>query len=150
MVRVALTAVLVAMVLLAVPLALAIRFSLYADQRDALERAALAGAVRVSPDYATGDPVELPPPPDGGRLGLYDPQLRLRAGSGPRIGDDTARRALTGTVTRSTGAVNSSPPSPSPTTSRSSASSASPPPSRTCVTASSSAGRSCSAWPCWR
>ncbi|WP_461089651.1 HAMP domain-containing sensor histidine kinase [Streptomyces incanus] len=102
-VRVALTAVLVALVLLAVPLALAIRSSLYADQRDALERAALAGAVRVSPDYATGDPVELPPPPDGGRLGLYDPQLRLRAGSGPRTGDDTARRALTGTVTRSTG-----------------------------------------------
>jgi len=102
-VRVALTAVLVALVLLAVPLALAIRSSLYADQRDALERAALAGAVRVSPDYATGDPVELPPPPGGGRLGLYDPQLRLRAGSGPRTGDDTARRALAGTVTRSTG-----------------------------------------------
>ncbi|MFD4474788.1 hypothetical protein ACFWPU_01540 [Streptomyces sp. NPDC058471] len=37
----------------------------------------------VSPDYAIGDPVELPPPPGGGRLGLYDPQLRLRAGSGP-------------------------------------------------------------------
>ncbi|MEW2117746.1 HAMP domain-containing sensor histidine kinase [Streptomyces sp. NPDC005474] len=102
-VRVALTAVMVALVLLAVPLALAIRSSLYADQRDALERAALAGAVRVSPDYATGDPVELPPPPAGGRLGLYDPQLRLRAGSGPRTGDDTVRRALAGKVTRSTG-----------------------------------------------
>lgn len=102
-VRVALTAVMVALVLLAVPLALAIRSSLYAAQRDALERAALAGAVRVSPDYATGDPVELPPPPAGGRLGLYDPQLRLRAGSGPRTGDDTVRRALAGRVTRSTG-----------------------------------------------
>ncbi|MFD5077758.1 HAMP domain-containing protein [Streptomyces sp. NPDC058371] len=102
-VRVALTAVLVALVLLAVPLAFAIRSSLYADQRDALERAALAGAVRVSPDYATGDPVELPPPPGGGRLGLYDPQLRLRAGSGPRTGDATARRALAGAVARSTG-----------------------------------------------
>ncbi|WP_424875928.1 hypothetical protein [Streptomyces sp. SLBN-8D4] len=37
-VRVALTAALVAVVLLAVPLALAIRSSLYADQRDTLER----------------------------------------------------------------------------------------------------------------
>ncbi|MEH0430362.1 HAMP domain-containing sensor histidine kinase [Streptomyces stelliscabiei] len=93
-VRVALTAALVAVVLLAVPLALAIRSSLYADQRDTLERAALSGAVRVSPDYATGDPVELPVPPADGRLGLYDPALRLRAGTGPRTGDAAVRQAL--------------------------------------------------------
>ncbi|MFF1542259.1 histidine kinase dimerization/phospho-acceptor domain-containing protein [Streptomyces sp. NPDC058291] len=93
-VRVALTAALVAVVLLAVPLALAIRSSLYADQRDTLERAALSGAVRVSPDYVTGDPVELPAPPPGGRLGLYDPAPRLRAGTGPRAGDAAVRRAL--------------------------------------------------------
>ncbi|WP_406460035.1 HAMP domain-containing histidine kinase [Streptomyces sp. NBC_01622] len=99
-VRVALTAALVAVVLLAVPLALAIRSSLYADQRDTLERAALSGAVRVSPDYTTGDPVELPAPPAGGRLGLYDTHLRLRAGSGPRTGDAAVRRALGATVVR--------------------------------------------------
>ncbi|MBK3623671.1 HAMP domain-containing histidine kinase [Streptomyces sp. MBT49] len=99
-VRVALTAALVAVVLLAVPLALAIRSSLYADQRDTLERSALAGAVRVSPDYATGDPAELPRPPVGGRLGLYDPQSRLRAGSGPRSGDAPVRRALHGEAVR--------------------------------------------------
>ncbi|MEU1519282.1 HAMP domain-containing sensor histidine kinase [Streptomyces sp. NPDC005811] len=99
-VRVALTAALVAVVLLAVPLALAIRSSLYADQRDTLERSALAGAVRVSPDYATGDPVELPSPPAGGRLGLYDPQSRLRAGSGPRPGDAPVRRTLGGEAVR--------------------------------------------------
>ncbi|MFD5517682.1 sensor histidine kinase [Streptomyces sp. NPDC127066] len=93
-VRVALTAALVAVVLLAVPLALAIRSYLYADQRDTLERAALTGAVRVSPDYATGDPVELPAPPTGGHLGLYDPHLRLRAGSGPLTGDAAVRRTL--------------------------------------------------------
>ncbi|MFI5961252.1 histidine kinase dimerization/phospho-acceptor domain-containing protein [Streptomyces asoensis] len=93
-VRVALTAALVAVVLLAVPLALAIRSSLYADQRDTLERAALSGAVRVSPDYATGDPVELPVPSADGRLGLYDPALRLRAGTGPRTGDAAVRQAL--------------------------------------------------------
>ncbi|MFJ3825448.1 HAMP domain-containing sensor histidine kinase [Streptomyces nodosus] len=100
-VRVALTAVLVALVLLAVPLALAIRSSLYADQRDALERAALAAAVRVNPDYLQGDPAELPAAASGQRLGLYDPQLRLRAGTGPRSGGDVVRRALAGKVTRS-------------------------------------------------
>ncbi|MFI6685923.1 histidine kinase dimerization/phospho-acceptor domain-containing protein [Streptomyces sp. NPDC050485] len=100
-VRVALTAVLVALVLLAVPLALAIRSSLYADQRDTLERAALAAAVRVNPDYATGDPAELPAAASGQRLGLYDPRLRLHTGTGPGTGDDAVRRALSGTVTRS-------------------------------------------------
>ncbi|MFF4308571.1 sensor histidine kinase [Streptomyces sp. NPDC001507] len=99
-VRVALTAALVAVVLLAVPLALAIRSSLYADQRDTLERSALAAAVRVSPDFVTGDPVELPAPPAGGRLGLYDPHLRLRAGSGPRPGDTPVRQALGGELVR--------------------------------------------------
>ncbi|GHD91060.1 HAMP domain-containing sensor histidine kinase [Streptomyces naganishii] len=100
-VRVALTAVLVALVLLAVPLALAIRSSLYTGQRDALERAALAAAVRVNPDYAAGDPAELPAPAAGQRLGLYDPRLLLRTGTGPRTGDDAARRALDGKVSRS-------------------------------------------------
>ncbi|MDX3435760.1 HAMP domain-containing sensor histidine kinase [Streptomyces stelliscabiei] len=99
-VRVALTAALVAVALLAVPLALAIRSSLYADQRDTLERSALAGALRVSPDYTTGDPAELPRPPAGGRLGLYDPQSRLRAGSGPDAGDAPVRRALGGEAVR--------------------------------------------------
>ncbi|WP_055523682.1 sensor histidine kinase [Streptomyces graminilatus] len=99
-VRVALTAALVAVVLLAVPLALAIGSSLYADQRDTLERAALSGAVRVSPDYTTGDPVELPAPPAGGHLGLYDTHLLLRAGSGPRTGDAAVRRAFGARVVR--------------------------------------------------
>ncbi|AKJ09779.1 histidine kinase [Streptomyces incarnatus] len=99
-VRVALTAALVAVVLLAVPLALAIRSSLYAGQRDTLERAALAAAVRVSPDYATGDPVELPRAPAGGHLGLYDPQQARRAGSGPRTADAPVHRAFDGEVVR--------------------------------------------------
>ncbi|MEU7341124.1 HAMP domain-containing sensor histidine kinase [Streptomyces sp. NPDC007074] len=100
-VRVALTAALVAVVLLAGPLALVIRSSLYTAQRDTLERTALAGAVRVSPDFATGDPVELPRPLPGGTLGLYDPKARLRAGSGPADGDVPVRRALGGGLVRS-------------------------------------------------
>ncbi|MGW6143088.1 sensor histidine kinase [Streptomyces sp. NPDC055144] len=99
-VRVAVTAVLVALVLLAVPLALAIRSSLYADQRDTLERAALAAAVHVNPDYRSGDPAELPPPATGESLGLYDPQLTLHAGNGPSNGDVAVRRALRGLVAR--------------------------------------------------
>ncbi|MFD4528666.1 ATP-binding protein [Streptomyces sp. NPDC058470] len=99
-VRVALTAVLVALVLLAIPLALAIRSTLYADQRDTLERAALAAAVRVNPDYATGDPVELPSPGPGERLGLYDPKLILRAGTGPRSGDAAVSEALGAVIAR--------------------------------------------------
>ncbi|MEU1409079.1 HAMP domain-containing sensor histidine kinase [Streptomyces sp. NPDC005728] len=97
-VRVAVTAVLVALFLLAIPLALAIRSSLYADRRDSLERSALAAAVRVNPDYAAGDPVEMPPPGAGERLGLYDPALRLHAGSGPRSGDAAVRRSLDGVI----------------------------------------------------
>ncbi|MFF7756107.1 histidine kinase dimerization/phospho-acceptor domain-containing protein [Streptomyces sp. NPDC007971] len=99
-VRVAVVAALVAVVLLAVPLALAVRSALYADQRDTLERAALAGAVRVSPDYRSGDPVELPAPPAGGRLGLYDPQGRLHAGSGPATADAPVHGAVAGGVVR--------------------------------------------------
>ncbi|MFD8002202.1 sensor histidine kinase [Streptomyces mirabilis] len=99
-VRVAVTAVLVALVLLAIPLALAVRATLYADQRDSLERAALAAAVRVNPDYATGDPAELPPPGPGERLGLYDPKPRLHTGTGPRSGDAAVRRAFRGVIAR--------------------------------------------------
>ncbi|MFE3526926.1 ATP-binding protein [Streptomyces sp. NPDC059161] len=100
-VKVALTAALVAVLLLAIPLAWAIRSTLYTAQRDTLERAALAAAVHVSPDYQGGDPVELPAPPAGARLGLYDAQLRLRAGDGSQPGDAPVRRALAGVAVRS-------------------------------------------------
>ncbi|MFB7778929.1 HAMP domain-containing sensor histidine kinase [Streptomyces bauhiniae] len=97
-VRVAVAAVLVALVLLAIPLAVAVRSSLYADRRDSLERAALAAAVRVNPDYAAGDPAELPAPPAGSSLGLYSPGLDLRVGHGPSVGDDAVRRSLRGVI----------------------------------------------------
>ncbi|MFD6921548.1 histidine kinase dimerization/phospho-acceptor domain-containing protein [Streptomyces sp. NPDC059944] len=99
-VRVAVAAVLVALVLLATPLALAIRYSLYADQRDTLERAALSAAVHVNPDYNAGDPVELPAPGQDERLGLYAPDLRRNAGTGPATGDAAVRRAFGGVISR--------------------------------------------------
>lgn len=97
-VRVAVAAVLVALVLLAIPLAVAVRSSLYDDRRDSLERAALAAAVRVNPDYATGDPAELPPAADGAAIGLYSRGLDLRAGRGPSAADTVVRRSLHGVI----------------------------------------------------
>ncbi|MGW4758260.1 sensor histidine kinase [Streptomyces chartreusis] len=101
-VRLALTASLVAVILLALPLGWAIRSSLYADQRDTLERAALSGVVRVGPDFTSGDPIELPGTPPHVSLGVYDDHNRLRAGQGPRTGDRLTARTRNGDVHRGT------------------------------------------------
>ncbi|MFB7292427.1 sensor histidine kinase [Actinacidiphila glaucinigra] len=94
----ALVAALVAVVLLAVPLALVIRASLFADERGELEREALAAVVRVSPQFAAGDAVELPAAQDAELLGVYDTAWRLHWGTGPAVADATVRRAATGKV----------------------------------------------------
>ncbi|MFJ4848580.1 MULTISPECIES: sensor histidine kinase [unclassified Streptomyces] len=96
--RVALVAALVAVVLLAVPLALVIRAALFADERNELEREALAAAVRVSPQFAAGDAVELPAARDGELLGVYDTAWRRRWGTGPAAADAAVHRAATGKV----------------------------------------------------
>ncbi|WP_427896165.1 histidine kinase dimerization/phospho-acceptor domain-containing protein [Kribbella sp. GL6] len=97
-VRVALAAALVSLVLVAVPLAIGIRISFLADERAELERSALAAAVQVGPDFTAGDPVELPRPATDGQLAVYDRTLRLRAGTGPQSADDTTRAGLAGHV----------------------------------------------------
>lgn len=97
-VRVALVAAAVALVLLAVPLAVAIRVSFFADERGELERDAMAAAVRVGADFSTGDPVELPSGSAEGPLGVYDGTLRLRSGTGPRTADAVTRRAFADSV----------------------------------------------------
>lgn len=99
---VAVLAVLLAVTLLGVPLALAGRALLYADEGSELERLALRGAAAVSADAAAGDPVELPSPENGVQLGIYDPQGRRTAGHGPRRADTAVRGALAGRVTEST------------------------------------------------
>lgn len=98
--RVALVAVAVALVLLAVPFGVGIRLAFFADERTELERAALAVAVQVGPDFAAGDPIELPAPITDGRVAVYDTSLRLRAGAGPASVDETTRSALGGVVTQ--------------------------------------------------
>lgn len=97
-VRVALVAAAIALVLLAVPLAVAIQVSLFADERGELERDAMAAAVRVGPDFAAGDPLELPPRSAEGQIGVYDGTLRLRSGTGPRTADTVTRRAFSDRV----------------------------------------------------
>jgi signal transduction histidine kinase len=96
--KVALTAVIVSLLLLAVPFAIGIRISFFSDEATELERAALAAAVQVGPDFATGDPIELPSSLTDGHLAVYDPSLRLRAGSGPVAIDSITRSALAGKV----------------------------------------------------
>ncbi|MDJ0383530.1 HAMP domain-containing sensor histidine kinase [Streptomyces sp. G-G2] len=99
-VRVAVAAVLVALVLLAGPLAAVVQRSFFEAERGALERTALAATVAVGPEFSAGDAVELPRPRPGGRLGVYDLAVRLRAGTGGPSGDPVTRRAVGGKVTR--------------------------------------------------
>ncbi|WP_167459977.1 sensor histidine kinase [Streptomyces malaysiensis] len=102
-IRVAVVAVLVALALLATPLALGIQTSFFADERDELERLSLAAAVHVSPQFVAGDRVELPAHERGTDVGVYDLSGRLRDGSGPRKADATTRLARGGAVTRGRG-----------------------------------------------
>ncbi|MFF1819688.1 sensor histidine kinase [Kribbella sp. NPDC058245] len=98
--RVASAAVAVSLVLLAVPFAIGIKFAYFTDERTELERAALATAVQVAPDFSAADPVELPPPATDGQTAVYDRSLRLRAGNGPSTADELTRGALAGRVTQ--------------------------------------------------
>ncbi|MER7792863.1 HAMP domain-containing sensor histidine kinase [Streptomyces sp. NPDC097640] len=99
-VRVAVVAVMVALVLLATPLAVGIQRSFFADERGELERAALAAAVRVGAKFASGDHTELPTGESDARVGLYDLAGRLRDGQGPATADPVTRRAMAGVVAR--------------------------------------------------
>lgn len=99
--RVALTAVAVALMLFAVPLAVLVHNALFADEQLELERAALQAAVRVGPDFATGDPVELPTDPTL-TVGVYDTSFHLRAGHGSSAADTVVMQAATGTVAGAT------------------------------------------------
>ncbi|MEU3316659.1 HAMP domain-containing sensor histidine kinase [Streptomyces sp. NPDC006662] len=100
-VRVALVAATVALVLLAVPLAVAVRYAFFADEGGELERDAMAAVVQVGPEFAVGDPVELHAARSGEGLALYDTAGRLRSGAGPAHGGGAVTRALAGGVAQS-------------------------------------------------
>jgi signal transduction histidine kinase len=95
-VRVAVAAVAIALLLFAVPLAVVVRTALFDDERRELEGAALQAAVRIDPDFAHDEPVELPH--NEQRVGVYDVGLRLRLGHGPPTGDAVVQSAATGSV----------------------------------------------------
>ncbi|WP_344846800.1 HAMP domain-containing sensor histidine kinase [Kribbella ginsengisoli] len=98
--RVALTAVVMSLLLLAIPLAIGIRISFFSDESTELGRAALAAAVQVGPDFTAGDPVELPRSLTDGSVAVYDRSFQLRAGTGPRAVDEVTRSALGGEVSQ--------------------------------------------------
>lgn len=97
-VRVAVTAVAVALVLFAVPLAITIQAAFFTQERGELERAALSAALRVGPQFASGDPVELAAVESDTPVGVYDMTMKLRAGSGPAAADPVTRGAARGVV----------------------------------------------------
>jgi len=86
----------VALVLFAVPLAIMVRSAFFTQERVELERAALAAALRVGPQFASGDQVEMPS--IGNPVGVYDLKMRLRAGKGPDAADPVTRGAVKGVV----------------------------------------------------
>lgn len=95
---VALSAVVLAVLLLGVPLALAIRSNVTSQKRGELERAALQAAVAVSPSYQRGDPVELPAAGSSIDVALYDVTGRRVAGTGPADLEAALLKARHGTV----------------------------------------------------
>lgn len=97
--RVAVLAVTVAVTLFGVPLAIAVHALLYSDETNELERLALRGAVTVSPDSGSGDPIELPQTEGSVQLGIYDLAGKRIAGTGPAHGDRAVVLSLGGQVT---------------------------------------------------
>ena len=91
-IRVAVLAVAVALVLFAVPLAITIRSEYFAQAHDQLERAAL----RVNPPSASGR-AKLPLAETDTLVGVYDLNLRLLAGQGPAVADRVTQKAANGT-----------------------------------------------------
>lgn len=87
-----------ALVLFAVPLAIIVRSAFFTQERGELQRAALATALRVGPQFASGDKVELPATAVDNPLGVYDMKMQLRAGKGPGAADPVTRSAAKGAV----------------------------------------------------
>jgi signal transduction histidine kinase len=95
-VRVAVVAISVALVLFALPLAVLVRSSLLTEEQGELERVALAAAVRVSPQFAAGDKVELPAVEADNTVGVYDLTGHLKSGRGPAVADGVTQQATAG------------------------------------------------------
>ncbi|GAB3443213.1 HAMP domain-containing sensor histidine kinase [Phycicoccus ginsengisoli] len=93
--RVAVVAVVVALVLFALPLAFVTHSLLQERELAELEILARSATTRVG-GAAAGDPVELPPAEPPTRVGVYEPSGVRRSGAGPAQGGVMVRRAATG------------------------------------------------------
>lgn len=95
---VALTAAVVAIVLFAIPLALAAHRLFVSDEQGELERAALRAMVAVDPAFTSGDQIELPPTDSDIEVTVYDTNGHRVTGAGPTDGGTPVQQALTGGV----------------------------------------------------
>ncbi|MGO4596165.1 HAMP domain-containing sensor histidine kinase [Terrabacter sp. 2RAF25] len=96
--RLAVLAVSVALLLFGIPLALAARTTILSEERGELERTALLASRQVGPDFLRGDPVELPRVEDDKKVAIYDATLTLRSAAtgGPTTADSVTRAASHG------------------------------------------------------
>jgi signal transduction histidine kinase len=94
--RVAVIAIGLTVLVLGVPAAVAIAKIVTADERGELQHAALVTATDASPTYLRGDPIEVPQTEAGLRVGVYDEQGGLVSGSGPDRLDATESQAVSG------------------------------------------------------
>ena len=99
--RVAITVALVAVVLLGLPLAVAVRTVVLTEERLELTTLATSATARVGTDTSPKDPIEFPETESGTLIGLYDTTGTLTSGDGPPAAATTARRAAAGAVTDS-------------------------------------------------
>lgn len=81
--RVALIASALAILVTGVPAGFAIARIVLSGERTELQGIALGAAIRVGPAYRRGDSIELPAVENGVQLGVYDPTGVRRSGSGP-------------------------------------------------------------------
>ncbi len=95
---VALASVALALLIFSVPLGLAVRHLYVGDEISELEQTALRAAVRVGPNFSSGDPAELPTVETGSELALYDQNGVRISGQGPAEADGAVLTALSGTV----------------------------------------------------
>lgn len=94
--RVAVIAVVVALLLFALPLGVVTRMVLVDRARSELELTARSTSLAVGPSMGIGDPVELPPGERSQTVGVYDAFGVRRAGNGPTTLGSVGRPALSG------------------------------------------------------
>ncbi len=91
-------AVTVALLVFAAPLAVLTWTSLRSEERGELERAALAAAVHVGPQFTAGDPLDLPSTEPDTIVTVYDARGRRAGGPGPDTGGPLVAQAASGVV----------------------------------------------------